>query len=102
MSTAWIVILGLFAGVYVLKATGPLLLGERRLPSLLQRAATLLPAALLGALVATSTLAVGRSLHPDARVFGVAAAAIALWRKQSFVVVVLVAAAATATARAIA
>lgn len=101
MSTAWVVILGLFAGVYVMKAAGPVLLGSRSLPPLLHRAANLLPAALLAALVATSTFADGRSLQLDARVVGLAAAAVALWRKQSFVVVVLAAAAATALTRAI-
>ncbi len=101
MSTAWTVILGLFAGVYAMKAAGPVLLGSRSLPPLLHRAANLLPAALLAALVATSTLGDGRSLQIDARLVGVAAAAIALWRKQSFVVVVAVAAAATALARLI-
>jgi len=101
MSTAWVVILGLFAGVYVLKAAGPVLLGDRTLPGSVARAATLLPAALLGALVAVSTLATGKSIHVDARLVGVAAAALALWRKQSFIVVVIVAAAATALTRAL-
>ena len=99
MSTAWIVILGLFAGVYLLKSAGPLLLGDRTLPPLVARAATLLPAALLGALVATSTFATGHSLHLDARAVGLAAAAFALWRRAGFIVVVLAAAAATALAR---
>lgn len=99
MSAAWVVILGLAAGVYVFKAAGPVLLGGRQLPALLATAAALLPAALLGALVAVSTLADGRALHPDARLVGVGAAAVALWRRQSFVVVVVVAAAATAAAR---
>ena len=60
----------------------------------------LLPAALLAALVAVSTFAAGRHLAVDARFVGVVAAAIALWRKQNFVVVVLVAAVATAATRA--
>lgn len=102
MSTGWIVILGLFAGVYVLKATGPLLLGGRALPVVVQRAANLLPAALLGGIVAVSTFGAGPSaLAVDARLAGVVAAAVALWRKQSFVVVVIVAAAATAVVRAL-
>ncbi len=101
MSTAWTVILGLFVGVYALKAAGPLLLGRRRLPLWVLRSTTLLPAALLAALVATATFADGASLEVDARVVGVVAAAVALWRRASFVVVVLVAAAATAAARAL-
>jgi branched-subunit amino acid transport protein len=101
MTTGWIVVFGLFVGVYGLKAAGPLLLGERRLPPALQRASNLLPAALLGAIVATSTLADGSTLRTDARLVGVAAAAVALWRRRSFIVVVTVAAAATALARAV-
>lgn len=95
-------IVGLFAGVYALKAAGPLLLGERRLPAWLSRLTTLLPAALLAALVATSTFADGRHLLLDARAVGVAAAGVALWRRASFVVVVIVAAVATALTRAVA
>ncbi len=102
MSTAWVVILGLFVGVYAFKAAGPVLLGNRPLPWVLQRAANLLPAALLGAIVAVSTFADGKTLVLDARIAGMAAAAIALWRRQGFIVVVIAAAAATAAVRAVA
>ncbi|MEZ5215879.1 MAG: AzlD domain-containing protein [Ilumatobacteraceae bacterium] len=102
MPRVWIVILGLFAGVYLLKAAGPLVLGRRALPGWLTAASNLLPAALLAALVATSTFASGRHLQLDARAVGLVAAAVALWRKQSFVVVVIAAALATAATRALA
>jgi hypothetical protein len=49
-----------------------------------------------------AAVANGRSVQPDARLIGLAAAAIALWRRANFVVVVLVAAVATAAARAVA
>ncbi|MGD9704821.1 MAG: AzlD domain-containing protein [Acidimicrobiia bacterium] len=101
MSSAWLVIVGASIGIYALKAAGPLLLGGRRLPRRLLRATMLLPAALLAALVAVSTVASGKHLEVDARLAGVVAAAIALWRRANFVVVVVVAAVVTASVRAL-
>lgn len=101
MSTAVVVLIALAAGTYLLKAAGPVLLGgDRVLPPWVDRLAFLLPASLLAALVVTSTLADGRRLVLDARVVGVAAAAIALRLRAPFVVAVVVAAAATAVVRA--
>ncbi len=97
--TATVVLLGLFAVTYLLKAAGPVLLGNRELPAGVQRAAALLPAPLLAALVVTSTVASGTALVVDHRVAGIAAAAVALALRAPFVVVVVVAAAATALAR---
>jgi branched-subunit amino acid transport protein len=99
VSRGLVVIVGSAALVYLLKAAGPLLLGGRELPSWLNRLATLLPAALLSALVGVASAADGKSLSIDPRLAGVIAAAIALWRKAGFIVVVLVAAVATAAAR---
>ena len=102
MSTAVVVMLALAGGTYLLKAAGPLLLGgDRRLPPWLDRLAFLLPAPLLAALVMTSTVASGKDLVFDARVAGLAVAAIALRLKAPFVVAVVAAAAATAVVRAI-
>ncbi len=102
MSTPTATIIALAVFTYGLKAVGPVLLGgERRLSPRLQRVTGLLPVPLLAALVATSTFVDGRSWVLDARVAGLAAAAIALWRRLPFVVVVLVAAAATAGVRAL-
>lgn len=99
MSTTVVVLAGLAAGTYVLKAAGPLLLGGRRLPTAVDNLAQHLPAALLAALVVVSTVADGRALTVDARVVGVVAGGIALWRRAPFVAVVLVAVAATALTR---
>jgi branched-subunit amino acid transport protein len=99
--TATVVLVVLAVGTYGLKAAGPLALGDRELPATVHRASQLLPAAMLAALVAVSTLADDRHLTVDARLVGVAAAAVALWRRAPFVVVVLVAAAATALTRAL-
>lgn len=102
MSDATLTLLILAACTYVLKAAGPLVFGgDRTLPSWVERLSLLLPAPLLAALVATSTLVDDRTWVLDARAAGVIAAAIALWRKLPFVVVVIVAAATTAAVRAI-
>lgn len=100
--TGTMVLLGLFAGTYVLKAAGPVLLGGRQLPDRLTRLAGLLPSALLAGLVISSTVASGQTLVVDARLAGMAAAAVALWRGVPFVGVVLLAAVVTAGVRALA
>jgi branched-subunit amino acid transport protein len=101
VSTAWVVIIGSSIGIYAVKAAGPLLLGGRPLPKWLLGATMLLPATLLAALVAVSTVASGQHLAVDARLVGVLAAAGALGRRANFVVVILVAAVATAATRAL-
>ena len=101
MSTAVVVMIALATGTYLFKAAGPLLLGgSRTLPAWVDRVAVLLPAPLLAALVLTSTITSGRDLVVDARVVGVATAAVALRLRAPFVLVVVVAAAATALTRA--
>ncbi len=99
MSAAWTVVAVLGAGTYLLKAAGPLLIGGRRLPPVVERLADLAPAALLAALVASSVATSGSDLAVDARLAGLAVAGIALWRKLPFVLVVMLAALATAVAR---
>jgi branched-subunit amino acid transport protein len=101
VSQGWQVVLLLGALSYACKAAGPVLLGNRPLPEWLGSLVVLLPAALLSALVATSTFASDRSLVVDARAAGLVAAGLACWRRANFVVVVVVAAAATALARAV-
>lgn len=100
--TPWVVLAALAAGTYALKAAGPMLLGGRVLPTRLRLLAGLLPPALLAALVVTSTVADGSRLVVDARLAGVAAAGVALWRGWSFLPAVLVACAATALVRLVA
>ncbi|MEX2278626.1 MAG: AzlD domain-containing protein [Acidimicrobiia bacterium] len=102
MSEATVVLVFLGLGTYALKAAGPLLLGGRVLPRWVLRLAELAPAALLAALVATSTFALGDRLTFDARLVGLVAAAVALKLKAPFVVVVVIAAAATAVTRSLA
>jgi hypothetical protein len=93
------VLVGLTLGTYALKSAAPLMLGGRALPRPLARLATLLPAALLAALVMIATFTVRRSIGVDARAAGLAAAAVALSLRAPFIVVVLVAVLATAVVR---
>jgi branched-subunit amino acid transport protein len=100
--TATVVLVGLAAGTYGLKAAAPLVLGARHLPYGLARLADLLPAALLAALVLVSTFTEDGSLVVDARLAGLGAATGALLLRAPFVVVVIAAAAATALVRLLA
>lgn len=101
MNQGWVVPIVLGISVYAMKAAGPLVLGNRRLPAAVERAAQLTPAGLLAALVVVAAFKLDghRALTLDARAVGLAAAGVALSRKAGFIVVVLAAAAATALAR---
>lgn len=76
---------------------GPFL--ERR--PMLARAASLIPAAVVMAVIAQLTVAQGKDLVVDERLAGMAAAAFLVWRKAPFIVVVIAAAAVTAGLRAL-
>lgn len=96
----WAGLLVLGVGSWALKFAG-VWLGDRALKGPLRAPVVLLPAALFGALIAVQTLTTGASFDIDARVIGVALAAVAVWRRAPFVIVILVAMAATAGARAL-
>jgi uncharacterized membrane protein len=99
MSDAWLVVAVVGAGTVVLKAAGPVLLGDRPLPPRARAVVALLAPALLAALVATATLESGQELVADARLIGLGAAVIALALRAPVLLVVVVAAAAAAIAR---
>lgn len=101
MSWGWPEIAALAAGSYLLKVTGLVILGSRRPPPRLDAALELLPIAMFAGLIVVSTFGDERSLVLDARVAGLAVAAIALWRRAPFVVVVLLAAGTAAAVRAL-
>jgi branched-subunit amino acid transport protein AzlD len=101
VSRTAVVLAGLAAGTYALKAAGPLVLGGRPLPAWLDVAARRLPAALLAALVVVSTVVDGQDLVLDARAVGVLTAGVALRLRAPMALAVLAAVAATAAARAI-
>jgi branched-subunit amino acid transport protein len=101
MTTVWIVVVVTGIGTLALKAAGPVLLGGRPLPDRLSGVVTLVGPALLAALVAIGTFAQGQRLVLDARVLGVAAAAVAIRLRAPVLLVVIIAAAVTASTRAL-
>lgn len=96
----WTVVVALGLATIIFKASGPLLLGGRELPQWARRVLVLLAPTLLAALVVTQTIGNGEAVVLDARIAGVAAAGVALWRRLPTLVVVGVAAACTAAVRA--
>jgi branched-subunit amino acid transport protein len=101
MSDVWLIVLLCGLATIAIKAAGPVLLGGRGLPPRLSSVIVLLGPALLAALVAINTFGAGRALTLDARVLGVGAAGLAIWRRAPLLLVVVIAAGVTALARAI-
>lgn len=96
----WAIVAVLAAGVWAQRLLG-MFVGARvlsRQPGL-GRLATLIPAAVVMAVIVQLTVGSGRSLEIDARVVGMAVAGVLVWRKAPFVVVVVAAAASTALVR---
>lgn len=99
MST-WIAIGVTALGCYVVKLVGLLVPAGALEKPLVRRLAALLPVALLAALTAQQTFGDGQAVVWDARVAGVAAAAVALVLRAPFLLVVGAAVVVTAGARA--
>lgn len=96
----WSVVALLAAGVWGQRWFG-MFVGARvlhRQPAL-ARLATLIPAAVVMAVIVQLSVATGRTLTADARLLGMAVAGVLVWRRAPFVVVVVAAAAATALVR---
>jgi hypothetical protein len=103
VTVAWATILGLAVATLIVKAAAPVLLGGRQLPPRVLAVVALFASALLAALVVVETLTDGKAVRPDARLVGVAAAGLVLWRRRGGMLpAVVVAAAATALVRAVA
>jgi branched chain amino acid efflux pump len=98
---AWIAVAGVGAATIALKGAGSLVFARRALPGSIKAIMPLLAPCLLAALVIGQTLADGRSVTIDARVAGVAAAAIALLLRAPLLVVLGAAAGVAAAARAL-
>ncbi len=96
----WTAVLAGSIGCYLAKIVGYLLPTRVLDDARVRRISGLLPVALLAALVAVQTFAVGQTLVIDARLAGVAAAVVALLLRAPFLVVVLVSAATAALLRA--
>lgn len=102
MSTAWVVVLATGVVTAALKAAGPVVLGSRPLRPRTLRVVALLAPAMLIALVVTQTVGSDGGVELDARVVGVGAAGVALWRGAPLVPAMVVAAVVTALLRALA
>jgi branched-subunit amino acid transport protein len=101
VSPVWLSVVVVGAATILFKATGPVLLGRRQLPSWLAGPVALLAPAVLAALVVTQAVAGDRQLVVDARLVGLGVGAIAIALRAPLLVVIVAAAAAAALARAI-
>lgn len=99
--SGWGPVLALAAGAYALKVAGWLVPSRVVEDPRVRRGASLVPVALLAALVVVQTFAAGRSLTVDPRAAGLAAGAVALALRAPFLVLVVVAAGAAALVRAL-
>lgn len=95
----WGLVAAIGAGTMLIKAAGPVVLGDRPLPPRVQSVVALLAPSLLAALVATATFGDGQALVLDARIIGVGVAALALLLRAPVLLVVVLAAASAAIAR---
>ena len=102
MSDAWIVVIVVAAFTVLFKAAGPVFLGRRRLPARVDAVVALIAPVMLTALVVTQTFGGDEEIAVDARVPGVAAAALAIWRGAPIIVAMLIAASVTALIRLVA
>jgi branched-subunit amino acid transport protein len=99
VTETWIVVILTGAATMLIKATGPVLMGGRELPSRLVGVVELLAPAMLAALVVTQVFADDRDLVVDTRVVGLGAAAVAVIARAPIIVTLVLAAAATAIVR---
>jgi branched-subunit amino acid transport protein len=101
MTETWIVVSVVAAATVLLKAAGPVFLGGRELPERVRSVVALLAPVLLTALVVTQTFGGDGDVAVDARVPGVAAGALAVWRHVPLVPAMVIAALVTALVRAV-
>ncbi|MBA2641746.1 MAG: AzlD domain-containing protein [Actinobacteria bacterium] len=102
MSDAWIVVAVVGTFTLVFKAAGPVFLGRRQLSARAQSVVDLIAPVMLVALVVTQTVGGNEEISVDARVPGVAAAGVAIWRGAPLVVAMAIAATVTALLRLVA
>ncbi len=102
MSDAWIVVIVVGVFTVLFKAAGPVFLGRRQLPARVDAVVALIAPVMLTALVVTQTFGGDEEVAVDARVPGVAAAAVAIWRGAPIVLAMAIAAVVTAVIRLVA
>ena len=99
MTDFWIVVAAVGAATALCKAAGPVTLGRRPLPVRWEAVVELLAPAMLIALVVAQTFGGDGGVTVDARLPGVAAAAVAVWRRVPIILAMVVAGAVTAAVR---
>jgi branched-subunit amino acid transport protein len=99
VSDVWIVVLAVGAATVIFKSAGPVFLGGRRLPPALESVVALVAPVMLVSLVVTQTFASDEELVVDARIPGVAAAAVSIWKGAPIVAAMAIAAVTTALFR---
>lgn len=100
MTEIWVVVAAVGVATVALKAAGPVLLGGRRLPPRALAVVELVAPVMLAALVVVQAVGGDRELDLDgARLAGLGAAALALLRGASLLVVMVAAAAVAAAIR---
>jgi branched-subunit amino acid transport protein len=95
----WLVIAVVGAATIAFKASGPVLLGDRKLPPRAQDLVGVLAPAMLAALVVTQTVGGDGEIVLDERLAGVAAGGVAIWLRAPLIVVMVVAGATAALLR---
>jgi hypothetical protein len=101
MTAVWLAVALVGVATVALKGAGPLAFADRPLPRTFALVMPLLAPCLLAALVVGQTVADGRAVVVDARLAGVAAAAVALAVRAPLLVVLVSAAGVAAAARAL-
>ena len=96
---SWLVIGVVGAVTMVFKASGPVLLGGRRLPERVSAVVDVLAPAMLAALVVTQTVGGDREIVLDERLVGVAVGAVAVILRAPLLIVMTAAAATAALVR---
>jgi branched chain amino acid efflux pump len=99
VSPVWLVVVLVGTATVAFKAVGPVLLGRRELPGWLAGPLGDLAPAVLAALVVTQAVGGHRELVLDARLAGLAAAAVAIVLRAPLLLVIVVAAVAAALVR---
>ena len=99
---SWWFIVALAAGCYAFKVIGLVVVGDRQMPPTVVRCLTLIPAAMISALIVLNTFSDGNQLVLDARAAGIGVAVVAAWRRARLILVIVLGASVTAVVRAIA
>jgi branched-subunit amino acid transport protein len=102
VSDIWVVVIVVGAATMLFKAAGPVFLGRRPLSPRVRSVVDLLAPVMLTSLVVTQTFGSGQAVTVDARVPGVLAGAVAVWRGVHLIPAMVIAAVVTGVVRLLA